>query len=92
MFSEGLQLERKDGCLWPDGGGRALKATGCWVLWWQRGGCQGLWQQAGQGTGVSCKRLTVALQASSDCVKLQHDTRLSREDGSGTAFPSLFES
>lgn len=92
MYFGRLQHRRTARCLWPDGGSRALEAAHCWVLWWERGGSQGLCQLARHGAEVSRKPLTVALQASCDCVKLQHGTRLSREDGSGTAFPLLLES
>lgn len=87
MFFGELQHRSNTGNLGPDGGSRALEATLIWVLQWERGGSQGLCQLAGQGAELSCKPLTVASQASSDCVKLQHGAGLSREGGSRTALP-----
>jgi len=92
MFWGALQHKRKAGCPWPDRGRRASEETCSWVLQWEGGGGQGLCQLAGYRAEVGCKPRTVALQASSDCIKLQHGTCLSREDGSGTAFPLLLES
>lgn len=84
VFLGGLEHNRQGGGLCPDGGSRALEAIHCWVLLWERGGNQGLWQLAGQGAEVGCKPLTMALRATSNCVKLQRGTHLSREDGSQT--------
>lgn len=69
---------------------RALEATDCWVLLWERSGNQSLCHLAEQGAEVSCKPLTVAMQASYGCVELQHGTHLFRGDGSGAAAIPLF--